>query len=199
MMTFVMQDSRSGTSFLSLPFSGEGGWPKPSREKWSHRVGGDHERKYSPRSCRTAERQKKASCRARSFVGSVMGRGSSWVVDGQPTSEISFRPSYDGSSFGKIRRDDSANLTKKDRRTHYVGCNPSRWKQVQYEIVIDLSKAASRPTSSFVSQMRAQVLPKVCNSEIVQFLILGASYEYVYRDEKSNDLGSLIISNSDCH
>jgi len=71
--------------------------------------------------------------------------------------------------------------------------------KVQYEIVIDLSKAASRPTSSFVSQMRALVLPKVCNSEIVQFLILGASYEYVYRDEKSNDLGSFIISSSDCH
>jgi hypothetical protein len=70
--------------------------------------------------------------------------------------------------------------------------------KVQFDMVVDLSKAASRPTTSFVSQMRALVLPKVCNSEMVQSLRIGASYEYVYRDQKSNDLGGFIISNSDC-
>jgi hypothetical protein len=70
--------------------------------------------------------------------------------------------------------------------------------KVQFDMVVDLSKAASRPTTSFASQMRALVLPKVCNSEMVQSLRIGASYEYVYRDQKSNDLGGFIISNSDC-
>jgi hypothetical protein len=70
--------------------------------------------------------------------------------------------------------------------------------KVQFDAVVDLSKAASRPTTSFASQMRALVLPKVCNSEMVQSLRIGVSYEYVYRDQKSNDLGSFIISNSDC-
>jgi hypothetical protein len=70
--------------------------------------------------------------------------------------------------------------------------------KVQFDAVVDLSKAASRPTASFASQMRALVLPKVCNSEMVQSLRIGVSYEYVYRDQKSNDLGSFIISNSDC-
>jgi hypothetical protein len=70
--------------------------------------------------------------------------------------------------------------------------------KVQFDMVVDLSKAASRPTTSFASQMRALVLPKVCNSEMVQSLRIGASYAYVYRDQKSNDLGGFIISNSDC-
>jgi hypothetical protein len=70
--------------------------------------------------------------------------------------------------------------------------------KVQFDMVVDLSKAASKPTTSFASQMRALVLPKVCNSEMVQSLRIGASYEYVYRDQKSNDLGGFIISNSDC-
>jgi len=70
--------------------------------------------------------------------------------------------------------------------------------KVQFDMVVDLSKAASRPTTSFASQMRALILTKVCSSEMVQSLRIGASYEYVYRDQKSNDLGSFIISNSDC-
>ena len=70
--------------------------------------------------------------------------------------------------------------------------------KVQFDMVVDLGKAASRPTASFASQVRALVLPKVCNSEMVQSLRIGASYEYVYRDQKSNDLGGFIISNSDC-
>jgi len=74
---------------------------------------------------------------------------------------------------------------------HHIG------RKVQFDVVVDLGKAASRPTS-FAAQLRALVLPKVCNSEMVQSLRIGASYEYIYRDEKSNDLGSFIISNSDC-
>ena len=74
---------------------------------------------------------------------------------------------------------------------HHIG------RKVQFDVVVDLGKAASRPTS-FAAQLRALVLPKVCNSEMVQSLRIGASYEYIYRDEESNDLGSFIISSSDC-
>lgn len=70
--------------------------------------------------------------------------------------------------------------------------------RMQYDIVVDLSKAASRPTASFIKQLGALNLPKLCNSEMVQSLRFGVSHEYIYRDEKSNDLGSYIISNSDC-
>jgi len=70
--------------------------------------------------------------------------------------------------------------------------------KIQYEIVIDLSKAASRATSSFMPQMRALMLSQICNSDAVKVLGIGASYEYSFRDEKSNNIGSVIIQNSDC-
>jgi hypothetical protein len=70
--------------------------------------------------------------------------------------------------------------------------------KVQYDVVVDLSKVASRPTASFIQQLRTLGLQTVCNSEMVHSLRFGASYEYLFRDEKSNDLGSYIISNSDC-
>jgi len=70
--------------------------------------------------------------------------------------------------------------------------------RMQYDIVVDLSKVASRPTASFIQQLGALGLPKLCTSEMVQSLRFGVSHEYIYRDEKSNDLGSYIISNSDC-
>jgi hypothetical protein len=69
---------------------------------------------------------------------------------------------------------------------------------VEYEVMVDLSKTTAKPTASFASQMRAPVLKSICSSEIVQSLRLGASYEYICRDENSNDLGSFIVSNSDC-
>jgi hypothetical protein len=90
------------------------------------------------------------------------------------------------------------NLPKKiDELTTLVAVHHTG-RKVQFDLVVDLGKAVLKPTTSFVSQLRALALPKICNSEMVQSLRIGASYEYIYRDEKSNVLGSYIISNSDC-
>jgi hypothetical protein len=89
-------------------------------------------------------------------------------------------------------------LPKKiDELTTLVAIHHAGFK-LQFDMVVDLGKAASRPTAAFASQLRALVIPRVCNSEMVQSLRVGASYEFIYHDEKSNDLGSFIISNADC-
>ena len=69
--------------------------------------------------------------------------------------------------------------------------------RVQYDIVVDLSKVASRPTASFIQQLRALNLPKLCNSEMVQSLGQSPTNTYIAM-KNGYDLGSYIISNSDC-
>lgn len=69
---------------------------------------------------------------------------------------------------------------------------------IRYEMTVDLSKTTAKPTAAFASQVRSPMLRAICSSEAAQILKLGASYEYIYRDQNSNDLGRFTVLNSDC-
>ena len=60
--------------------------------------------------------------------------------------------------------------------------------------LVYLATGGGAKTGTIYFRMANSINP----GDAVKVLGIGASYEYSFRDEKSNNMGSVIIQNSDC-